>query len=43
MRNSRVIILDYIHIERNLTNPFIKGLSRNVIDTSSKEMNLRPT
>jgi hypothetical protein len=43
MRNSRVITLDYIHTEKNLTDLFTKGLSRNVIDATSKEMNLRPT
>jgi hypothetical protein len=43
MRNSRVIALDYIQISKNLTNPFIKGLSRNVIDNASREMCLRPT
>jgi hypothetical protein len=43
MRNSVVIILDYIHIKKNLTYPFTKGLSHNVIDVASKEMGLRPT
>jgi hypothetical protein len=43
MRNSGVITLDYIHTERNLTDPFTKGLSCNVIDVASKEMCLRPT
>jgi hypothetical protein len=43
MRNSGVITLDYIHTEKNLANPFIKGLSHNVIDTASKKMCLRPT
>jgi archaellum biogenesis ATPase FlaH len=43
MRNSEVIILDYIHIEKNLTDSFTKGLSRNVIDAASKEVGLRPT
>jgi hypothetical protein len=43
MRNSRVITLDYIHTEKNLANPFTKGLSRNMIDNASKEMGLRPT
>jgi hypothetical protein len=43
MRNFRVIILDYIHTEKNLTDPFTKGLTRNVIDAASKEMGLRPT
>jgi hypothetical protein len=43
MRNFRIIILDYIHTEKNLTDLFTKGLSRNVIDGASKEMSLRPT
>jgi hypothetical protein len=43
MRNSGVITLDYIHTEKNLTDPFTKGLSRNVIGVVSKEMRLRPT
>jgi hypothetical protein len=40
IRNSEVITLNYIHIEKNLTDPFTKGLSRNVIDAASKEMSL---
>jgi hypothetical protein len=43
MRNSEVITLDYIHTEKNLADPFTKGLSHNVIDVVSKEMGLRPT
>jgi hypothetical protein len=43
MRNFRVIILNYIHTEKNLTDLFTKGLSCNVIDVASKEMGLRPT
>jgi hypothetical protein len=43
MRSSGVITLDYIHTGKNLTDPFIKGLSRIMIDTASKEMSLRPT
>jgi hypothetical protein len=43
MRNSNVITLDYIHTEKNLVDPFSKGLSRNVIDDASKEMDLRLT
>jgi ribosomal protein S17 len=43
MRNFGVIILDYVHTEENLTDPFTNGLSRNVIDVTSKEMGLRPT
>jgi hypothetical protein len=41
--NSGVITLDYIHTKKNLTDPFTKGLSRNVIDATYKEMGLRPT
>jgi hypothetical protein len=43
IRNSGVIILDYIHTEKNMVDPFTKGLSCNVIDAASKEMDLRPT
>jgi hypothetical protein len=42
MRNSGVITLNYIHTEKNLTDLFAKGLSRNVIDDASKEMCLKP-
>jgi hypothetical protein len=38
-----VIILDYIHAEKNLADPFTNGLSDNVINAVSKEMGLRPT
>jgi hypothetical protein len=38
IRNSGVITLDYIHTEKNLTDPFTKELSSNVIDAASKEM-----
>jgi hypothetical protein len=40
MRNSVVITLDYIHTEKNLADPFTKGLSHNVINVASKEMSL---
>jgi hypothetical protein len=43
MRNFRVITLYYIHTEKNLTDLFTNGLSRNVIDAVYKEMGLRPT
>jgi hypothetical protein len=43
LRNSRVIALDYVHTSKNLTDQFTKGLSRNVIDSASSEMGLRPT
>jgi hypothetical protein len=42
-RNSRVIVVDYVQIAKNLVDPFTKCLSRNVIDEASKEMELRPT
>jgi hypothetical protein len=38
MRNSGVITLDYIHIEKNMAYLFTKGLSRNVIDVATKEI-----
>ena len=43
MKNSGVIALDYVQTAKNLANPFTKGLSWNVIDEASREMDLRPT
>ena len=43
LKNSGVIALDYIQTSKNLADPFTKGLSRNVIDSASREMGLRPT
>jgi len=43
LRNSGVIALDYVHTSKNVTDQFTKGLSRNVIDSVSSEMGLRPT
>jgi len=43
LRNSGVIALDYVHTSKNLADQFTKGLSRNVIDSASSEMGLRPT
>jgi hypothetical protein len=43
LRNSGVIVLDYVHTPKNLADQFTKGLSRNVIDCASREMGLRPT
>jgi hypothetical protein len=43
MRNYGVITLHYIHTKKNLADPFSNGLSRNMIDAASKEMDLRPT
>jgi hypothetical protein len=40
IRNFGVITL--VHTEKNLIDPFTKGLSRNVIDAASKEMDFRP-
>jgi hypothetical protein len=42
MRNSGVITVGYVNTEKNLANPFTKGLSRNVIDNASKKTGLRP-
>ncbi|WVZ58555.1 hypothetical protein U9M48_008818 [Paspalum notatum var. saurae] len=42
MRHSGVISVTYIQTEKNLADPFTKGLSRNVIDIASREMGLRP-
>ena len=43
MRNSRVIALDYVQTAKNLAVQFTKGLSRNVIESASMELGLRPT
>nr|AAM01037.1 Putative polyprotein from transposon TNT [Oryza sativa Japonica Group]AAP52781.1 retrotransposon protein, putative, Ty1-copia subclass [Oryza sativa Japonica Group] len=42
-KNSGVIALDYVQIAKILADQFTKGLSRNVIDSASREMGLRPT
>ena len=42
MRNSGVISVTYIQTNKNLADPFTKGLSRNVIDSASREMGMRP-
>jgi hypothetical protein len=43
LRNSRVIAFDYVHTSNNLPDQFTKGLSRNVIESASREMGMRPT
>ena len=43
LRNSGVIALDYVHTSNNLADQFTKGLSRNVIESASREMGLKPT
>jgi hypothetical protein len=42
LRNSGVIALDYVHTSNNLVDQFTKGLSRNVIESASREIGLRP-
>ena len=42
LRNSRVIAVAYVQTDKNLTDPFTKGLSRNVIENASSEMGMRP-
>ena len=42
IRNSGVITVNYIQTHKNLSDPFTKGLSRNVIESASREMGLRP-
>jgi hypothetical protein len=42
LRNSRVITVTYIQTDKNLVDLFTKRLSRNVIDSTSREMGLRP-
>ncbi len=41
LRNP-LITITYIQIDKNLADPFINGLSRNVIESASSEMGLRP-
>ena len=42
LRNSGVITVSYIQTDKNLADSFTKGLSRNVIESGSREMGLRP-
>jgi hypothetical protein len=42
LRNSGVITVAYVQTDKNLADPFTKGLSRNVIEIASREMGLRP-
>jgi hypothetical protein len=41
MKNSEVIAVSYVKNENNLTDPFTKGLPRNVISVISKNMGMR--
>ena len=42
LRNSGVISVTYIQTDKNLADLFTKVLSRNVIESASREMGLRP-
>ena len=42
LRNSGIIAVAYLQIDKNLIDPFTKGLSRNVIENASSEMGMRP-
>ena len=42
LRNSGVIIVAYVQTDKNLADPFTKGLSWNVIEIASMEMSMRP-
>jgi hypothetical protein len=41
LRNSGVIAVAYVQTDKNLADPFTKGLSRNVIEITSREMGMR--
>jgi hypothetical protein len=43
LRNSEVIVLDYVHTSNNLVDQFTKDQSQNVIESASREMGMRPT
>jgi hypothetical protein len=42
LRNSGVISVTYIATDKNLADPFTKGLPHNVIEIASREMDMRP-
>jgi hypothetical protein len=42
LRNSRVIAVAYVQTDKNLVDPFTKGLSLNVIEIASRQMGMRP-
>jgi transposase-like protein len=41
LKTSRVITVDYVHTSNNLADQFTKDLSRNVIESASREMSMR--
>ena len=42
LKNSGVIAVNYIRSEKNLADPFIKGLARTAISVANMDMGLRP-
>jgi hypothetical protein len=42
LRDYGVITVAYVQTDKNLSDPFTKGLSHNVIEIASREMGLRP-
>jgi hypothetical protein len=42
IKNTGVIAVSYVKSENNLSDPFTKGLPRNVISMMSKNMGMRP-
>jgi hypothetical protein len=42
LRNSSVICVTYISTDKNQADPFTKGISHNVIETTLREMGMRP-
>jgi hypothetical protein len=43
LKKYEVIALDYVQMTKNLVDPFVEGLSRNMIDLASLDTGLRPT
>ena len=39
---AKIVILDFVKSEKNLTDPLIKSFSRSIILESSREMGLSP-
>ena len=42
LKNSGVIAVNYIRSEKNLVDPFTKGLARTTISVANMDMGLRP-
>jgi uncharacterized protein YjgD (DUF1641 family) len=41
LKNSGVIDVAYVQTDKNMPDPFTKGLSRNVIENASRDMGMR--